>query len=229
MAEKFAGYGQEAVDWFIGLERDNSKSYFTATRSQWETHVLQPLTAMLESLALEFGGTVRVFRQNRDVRFSRDKSPYKTTTYGVLERSGSAAGLYAQISAAGLYAATGYHEMASDQLERFREAIAHDKTGAALVAILHKIHSAGLTTMTLTPPLKTAPRSYPRDHPRVELLRQKDLVVGRLLPPGAELASPGAQEHVAAVWRAGLPLGAWLDKHVGESDTPPEVRYGARP
>lgn len=222
----FVGFGSDAVNWFVGLEQDNSKEYFNATRHQWETQVRDPLHALLHELAQEFGGTVRTFRQNRDVRFSPDKSPYKTTTAGLIEQPHSQAALYAQMSAHGLYAATGYHELARDQLERFRDAIVVEESGSELAAILQAITAAGLSSTPLSPPLKTAPRGYPREHPRIALLRQKDLIVGNTLPPGAELTSRAALDHVAHVWRAGAPLAAWLDKHVGASSIPPEVRYG---
>ncbi len=245
----FEGFGSDAVNWFIGLEQDNSKEYFNATRTQWETQVRDPLHALLHELAQEFGGTVRTFRQNRDVRFSPDKSPYKTTTAGWIEPPHSQATLYAQLSAQGLLAATGYAELAADQLERFRDAIGQplrrprqtpmlaadqlerfrdaivaEESGPELIAILQAITDAGLTTMPLSPPLKTAPRGYPREHPRVDLLRQKDLIVGNLLPPSLELTNRAALEHVAHVWRTGAPLAAWLDQHVGASNIPPETR-----
>ena len=96
----FAGFSPEAFAWFAGLERDNTKAYFTATREVYETQVREPLEEMLEELAADFGGHVKMFRQNRDVRFSPDKSPYKTTTYGILyELSVPGQGLYAQLSA----------------------------------------------------------------------------------------------------------------------------------
>jgi uncharacterized protein (TIGR02453 family) len=161
-----------------------------------------------------------VFRQHRDVRFSPDKSPYKTRTYGVVHSvPGSAAAFYAEISARGLYAAAGYWRMASDQLERYRAAVVDEGgPGAPLAAAVAEVERAGLE---LTPPaLKTAPRGMPRDHPRVELLRYKDLVAGRRLGPGRKLATLAAREHVASTWRAAGPLLSWLDAHVGASAMP---------
>lgn len=119
----FDGFPAAAFEWFEGLERDNSKGYFTATRDVYERAVREALEAMLEELAGEFGGDVRLFRQHRDVRFSRDKSPYKTRTYGLVHEPGSEAGFYAQVSASGLFAGTGYHDLAPDQLERYRTAV----------------------------------------------------------------------------------------------------------
>jgi len=153
-------------EWFTGLERDNSKRYFTATRTRYEREVRGGLEAMLDELCAEFGGVVRVFRQQRGVRFSPDKSPYKLQTYGLLGGvEGPRAGLYAQLSARGLYAGTGPHVLARDQLERYREAVADDRSGPALAAAVAAAVDAGPEPAGES--LKTAPRGYPRDHPRI--------------------------------------------------------------
>ena len=84
---------------------------------------------------MTFGGEARVFRQQRDLRFTPDKTPYKTPTYGVIGgASVPGAGLYAQVSASGLYAGTGYYQLGRDQLDRYRAAVAGDATGPRLEA-----------------------------------------------------------------------------------------------
>jgi uncharacterized protein (TIGR02453 family) len=209
----FDGFGAGAVAWFEGLERDNSREYFKATRATFDDDVRGPFELMLAELSDERGCEVHVFRQHRDTRFSADKSPYKTRTYGVLHTAGEGNALYAEISARGLYAAAGYWRMAGDQLARFREAVLADATGPELAAAIAAVERAGLE---LAPPaLKTAPRGLPRDHPRVALLRYKDAIAGRRLAPGPALATRQALEHVDATWRSARPLIAWLDAHVG--------------
>ena len=100
-----------------------------------------------------------MFRQNRDIRFSADKSPYKTNTYGVLRGTDTAAqGLYASISADGLVAGSGYHVMARDQLERFREGVADDRHGPELAKLAARAEQAGLELWGQS--LATAPRGY---------------------------------------------------------------------
>ena len=209
-------FGAGAVAWFEGLERDNSREYFAATRATFEDEVRGPFEAMLEELRAEFGGEAKVFRQHRDVRFSPDKSPYKTRTYGILHAlPRSAAALYAEISARGLYAGSGYWRMAADQLERYRTAVVDDAAGEALARAVAAVRGAGLE---LAPPaLKTAPRGVARDHPRIELLRFKDLIAGSRLESGPALATRAAHDHVAATWHAAAPLMGWLDGHVGRS------------
>ena len=166
---------------------------------------------------------MRVFRQQRDLRFTRDKSPYKTRTYGVLQGvPGAAAGLYAQLSARGLYAGTGYHELARDQLERFRAAVADDVTGPTLAAAAAAAENAGLELAGES--LRTAPRGYPRDHPRIDLLRRRQLIAGRALPGTGGIGRDAALGHVAGTWRAAAPLNGWLNEHVGASTIPPQGR-----
>jgi uncharacterized protein (TIGR02453 family) len=176
-----------------------------------------PLEALLDELADELGADdVKVFRQNRDVRFSADKSPYKTRTYGLVHAR--PAPLFVQVDRDGLFAGTGYHELDRAQLERFRAAVADDASGRALEAALATAHAGGVETYGEA--LKTAPRGYPRDHPRVALLRHKSLIAGRALPAGSGISREAALEHVAATWRAAEPLNAWLDEHVGPTTEP---------
>ena len=216
MDAAFRGFGTEVFEWFAGLERDNSKAYFTATRDRYENDVRGGLEAMLDELSESFGGHARMYRQQRDLRFTPDKSPYKTTTYGILRGApGGGAGLYAQLSAHGLYAGTGYYLLARDQLERFRDAVASERTGARLVEAAAAAEDAGLELAGGS--LKTAPRGYPRDHPRIELLRRKWLIAGRALAGAGGIGRNAAIEHVSTAWRVAAPLNAWLDAHVGPS------------
>jgi uncharacterized protein (TIGR02453 family) len=211
----FLGFGPEVFWWFDGLERENTREYFTRTRDLYEREVRE----QLEELLLELGGgDVKVFRQHRDLRFSRDKRPYKERTYGV------AGGLYVQISARGMYVGTGYYRVEPDQLERLRAAVADDETGPVLERALAKarLDVAGAE-------LKTAPRGYPRDHPRIALLRHKALIAGRREPPGrAGIGRDVALEHLRGTWQGAAPLNAWLDEHVGPSTLPPPEPRGRR-
>jgi uncharacterized protein (TIGR02453 family) len=181
-AASFHGFPANAFEWFRGIETDNSKHYFSTHRETYEVAVRDALQGLLEELAAEFGGTVKMFRQHRDVRFSRDKSPYKTRTYGVIaERPGSRSALYAQLSSEGLFAGTGYYMLATDQLARFRAAVANDVTGPELERAVRSVEKAGVETFGEA--LRTVPRGYPRDHPRIELLRHKSLIAGRRIDP----------------------------------------------
>jgi uncharacterized protein (TIGR02453 family) len=229
MDDGFHGFGPEVFEWFEGLERENTRDYFTRTRALFDAEVRGGMEALLDELADEFGGgAVKVFRQHRDLRFSPDKSPYKTRTYGVVSDAPELVGRsgYAAISSSGLYAGIGYYRMARDQLERYRTAVDRDAPGEELVAIVAAVEGAGLTVEGEA--LMTAPRGYPRDHPRIELLRRKAIVAGRRLPAGGGIGREEALEHVSSTWRAAQPINSWLDANVGPSDLPAEGRYGRR-
>ena len=215
----FNGFGRRAIDWFKELEADNSKAYFEATRETFETDVKAPMTALLEETAATVGGEVKLFRPYRDIRFAKDKSPYKKNFYGVVHsRPGSAAGYYAAISVKGLAAGTGYYEMAADQIERFRQAVDDEETGSELETILAELEEAGHRVWGEA--VKSAPRGWPKDHPRIHLIRHKQIVVSRLMPPSDGLCGRAAIEHCFAMWRAAGPFTDWLDANVGPSEMP---------
>jgi uncharacterized protein (TIGR02453 family) len=210
----FEGFGPNVRTWFNGLEADNSREYFAANRDVFEESIRGQMDALLLELSHRFGGEVKLFRQNRDIRFSADKSPYKTNTYGVLRGSEIAPqGLYASISADGLVAGSGYHMMARDQLDRFREAVDEDRYGAELAELVAKAQKAGLEVWGDS--VATAPRGYPRDHERIELLRRKSLALGARLKLGRGISRADGLQFVTKTWRAAAPVTGWLERHVG--------------
>ncbi len=213
---KFEGFQPQVHQWFKGLEADNSKQYFAAHRDFFEESIRDQMEALLTELSDTFGGDVKLFRQHRDVRFSADKSPYKTNTYGVLRGTDTAReGLYASISAHGLVAGSGYHVMARDQLDRYRQGVADDRHGPGLAMLVGQAETAGLELWGLS--LATAPRGYPKDHPRIELLRRKSLSLGAALRADRGIGRTDALEFVGTTWRAAAPVTGWLDEHVGAS------------
>jgi uncharacterized protein (TIGR02453 family) len=224
---EFDGFSSKAFAWFDGIEENNNRDWFQANRDTYESEVRGPLEAMLTELCDDFGGDLKLFRQNRDVRFSHDKSPYKTRTYGLIAgRAGSETGLYAELSSEGLYAGSGYHEFAPDQLTRFREAVDDARKGPALERAVEKARAAGLEVGYES--LKTAPRGYAKDHPRVALLRHKILVAGARLAGSSKRGMSGDRvlEHCRSTWKAAKPMTDWLDKHVGPSTLSREERFG---
>lgn len=220
-APPFGGFAPAAFAWFAGLEADNSRQWFSAQRAVYDQEVRGPLSALLEQLAEEQGGSVRLARQHRDTRFSSDKSPYKTRAYGlIVDRHDSVASLYLELSSAGLFAGSGYHGFAADQLARFRDAVAGETAGPALEQTLDAVEAAGVEIFGQA--LKTAPRGFPRDHPRAALLRHKSLIAGRRLVPSAAgaITAEAASDHARSTWSAIAPMNAWLDAHVGATAHP---------
>jgi uncharacterized protein (TIGR02453 family) len=203
----FDGFRPAAFTWFAGLEADNTKEWFRAHRGAYDGEVRDPLTALLEELAGD--APVRLARPNRDVRFSKDKSPYKTRCYGTIDGR-----LYAELSRDGLFAGTGYYGMDADQLARYRAAVDDDASGRALVEIVSTLETDGIETFGAV--LKTAPRGFTTDHPRAELLRHKLLIAGARIVPDASggLSRDAALDHLRDTWTACAPLLAWLDEHV---------------
>ena len=213
---KFAGFGPKVQKWFKGLEADNSKEYFTGSRDFFDESVRDQMAALLTELSAKFGGEVKLFRQNRDIRFSADKSPYKTNTYGVLYGTELAAqGLYASISATGLVAGSGYHVMARDQLDRYREAVVDDERGPELVKLVAKAEKTGIELWGDS--LATAPRGYPKEHERIELLRRKSLALGARMEFGRGIGRADGLRFVTQTWRAAASVTGWLDANVGVS------------
>jgi uncharacterized protein (TIGR02453 family) len=216
---RFEGFGPEVRTWFQGLEADNSREYFVANRDFFEKSIRGQMEALLSELSEEFGGEAKMFRQNRDIRFSPDKSPYKNNTYGIVYGSPMAAqGLYASISADGLVAGSGYHVMARDQLDRYREQVVDDEHGLELMKLVARAQTAGLEVWGES--LATAPRGYPKDHARIELLRRKSLTLGARLPSERGIARADGLRFVTRTWRAAAPVTGWLDGYVGASTLP---------
>lgn len=211
----FQGWPAEAIEFYEGLEADNTKAYWEQHRSEYESAVKAPMVALLEKLGSEFG-KAKIFRPNRDVRFSTDKSPYKTAIGAVAIRDGSV--FYVQVSADGLHAASGYYQMARDQLARFRAAVDKAGTGMQVLALVEGLETDGYRVGGEA--LKAAPRGFRPDHPRIRLLRHKGLTVGEEYPPGAWLGTAKAADRVVRVWRAAGPLNAWLQANVGPSTEP---------
>jgi uncharacterized protein (TIGR02453 family) len=219
----FSGIPADALDFFAELEAHNERAWWHANKDRFEASVAGPMRALLDVLEPEFG-TFRVFRMNRDVRFSTDKSPYKTAHAAMTETAGGSSH-FVQLSATGLFVGAGIYHPARDQLERFRRAVVDDASGTALETSIADVRAAKVTVEPgREPPLATAPRGFPKDHPRVELLRWKGCIALQDLGAPKWLHTRQAAERVSGVWRRAAPLTAWLDRHVGPSDLPPESR-----
>jgi uncharacterized protein (TIGR02453 family) len=216
----FSGWPPEALEFYEGLLADNTKAYWHEHKPVYEASVYTPMAELLEELAGEFGPG-RIARPYRDVRFRVDKSPYKTNIYAILEGGG-----YVSFSADGLFAGMGYYQMAPDQLDRYRRAVADDATGEELVRVVEQLKAARLEVEG-SQRLKSAPRGYPSDHPRIDLLRNKNLIAWRHWPVAGWLHTAGAKRRVVDFLRTSAPLQRWLDDHVGESEAPEARAPGA--
>ncbi|HKA03941.1 MAG TPA: DUF2461 domain-containing protein [Acidimicrobiales bacterium] len=218
----FCGFPAEAITFFEGLEADNSKTYWTAQKDVYERAVKEPMETLCAELDDDGFGPMRMFRPYRDVRFSKDKSPYKTATAAAGETEDGSV-YYVHLSAEGLFVGSGYYHMANDQLERFRAAVDADSTGREIARITAALEKARYD-LAAHESLKTAPRGYAKDHPRIDLLRRKGLVAGKQWPISKWLHTAEAKKRIEGAWRDFLPLNAWLAAHVGPSELPPDER-----
>ncbi len=206
-AVAFRGWPAEAIEFYEGLEADNSRTYWQVHKAEYEQLVQQPMQQLLAELAPEFGEG-RIYRPYRDIRFSADKSPYKTAMAASLDSGG-----YIQLSADGLGAGCGMYMLDPEQLDRYRRAVVDDRRGTKLASIVAVTSKRGIE-VTAHETLKSAPRGYPKDHPRAELLRHKGLVTWKRWPVGDWLGTSQAKKRVVDFLRASAPLNEWLATHV---------------
>ncbi|WP_035841954.1 DUF2461 domain-containing protein [Kitasatospora azatica] len=210
----FHGWPAEALDFYEGLEADNSKTYWTAHKALYDEAVHGPTAELLAELEGEFGPG-KIFRPNRDLRFSADKSPYKTHLGAFLEQGG-----YIQLSANGLASGLGMYQLATDQLDRYRRAVDEEVTGRELERVIAQLAKKDIGVVGVSS-LKSAPRGYPKDHPRIELLRHKGLIAWQEWPVEPWLGTAEAKTRIAAFLRGARPLKDWLGTRVGPSQEPP--------
>jgi uncharacterized protein (TIGR02453 family) len=203
----FTGWPVEAIEFYEGLQADNSKTYWVEHRPTYDECVLRPMQELLHELEPEFGEG-KVFRPYRDVRFSADKSPYKTAIGALLTGGG-----YVQLSADGLASGCGRWHLEPEQLSRFRDAVAADRSGEPLEQLVEELRAGGVE-VTSRDALKTVPRGYPKDHPRADLLRCKGLVSWQQWPVAAWLGTAKAKDRVVGFLRSSAGLNDWLAANV---------------
>jgi uncharacterized protein (TIGR02453 family) len=202
----FSGFPVEALDFYDDLEVDNTKSFWESHKHVYNECVKAPMTALCDALAAEFGDA-KIFRPYRDVRFAKDKTPYKTHQ-GAFVGVAPATGWYVEVSPRGVRVGGGFYEASGERLAAIRDAMAHDKTGPQLLRLVRKLEKAGFEISGEQ--LKTAPRGYDADHPRIELLRRKQLFAARQYGFEPFIHAPELLEHVRADWRAVKPLVSWV-------------------
>jgi uncharacterized protein (TIGR02453 family) len=183
----FTGWPVEAVEFYEGLEADNTKAYWQEHKAVYEQCVKAPMEALLADLAEEFGGG-RVFRPYRDTRFSKDKTPYKLSCDAHLP------GGYLSLSADELFVGSGLYMPDSEHLQRYRTAVAADSSGEALESIVTDLRNGGYE-VGAHQTLKTAPKGFPKGPsphraPEAQGHRDVEVVAGRRLARDGEGQGP---------------------------------------
>ena len=207
MAGQFNGFPAEAIAFLKQLSRHNNREWFQAHKDVYEQACREPMKALVSDLGPGVG-SVKITRINRDIRFSSDRSPYRTYI------AAGVRGNYVSLSAEGLYVGTGMYKPEPAALQRLRAAIASDASGPLLQKIVTSLRRKGYTVDTHDR-VSTTPRGYAADHPRIDLLRMKDIFAGKTFPPQPWLSTPKALDRVRTVMTEIKPLADWLRQHVG--------------
>ena len=206
---EFSGFPEAALDFYDDLEMDNTKTFWEAHKETYTTAVAAPMKALTASLTDEFGAA-KIFRPYRDVRFAKDKTPYKTHQ-GAFVPKGPSTGYYVQVGAPGVRVGVGFYEASGPRLASIREAIVEKRRGGELEDILATMTAAGWELGGDR--LKTAPRGYDADHPRIELLRHKSMTLGKSYGFEPFIHTADLLERVRADWREATPFVEWVLRH----------------
>ena len=201
----FTGFPVAALDFYDDLEMDNTKSFWEKHRAVYEESVKRPMVALMEALAPEFapdGRTSKIFRPYRDVRFAKDKTPYKDHQ-GAYVRTGAGSGWYVQLSAAGVFVGVGYYGPSPEALASIRKAIDDDRRGTAFEKLVGALVKKGWQLGGEK--LKTAPKGYASDHPAIELLKRKQFLAMHQLDD-ADVLKDDFTDHILAVCKAMKPF-----------------------
>jgi uncharacterized protein (TIGR02453 family) len=226
-------FTKAALSFFKGLERNNDKQWFEAHRAEYENEVREPMRALIEDMnarfarfAPEIGGDPKrsMFRINRDTRFSRDKSPYKTHAACWFshrrasprvggEAEGGSAGFYFHLQPGGKsLAGAGLWMPPRSQLNELRDAIVEDHEGFARVVSGLPKRFGGLDDEHAM--LKRVPRGFAEDHPAAKWLKYQSFTSGRALKD-SEVIGPQLPGLLAREFEALLPLVRWLNDALG--------------
>jgi uncharacterized protein (TIGR02453 family) len=205
----FQGITAGAFEFYEELQDNNNREWWQEHRDRYQSLVKEPLASLLAELEPRFGPG-KLFRPNRDIRFSEDKSPYKTAQ-GAVASVQEGVGYYLQVSADGLLVGGGYHSHTPAQLARYRNSVDASGTGEALRQIVEAVAAAGFAVEGEK--LKTVPRGYAREHPRAELLKHKSLSASVTLGRQDWLGTPAAVQDIAGLWEDLRPLVDWVSRH----------------
>jgi uncharacterized protein (TIGR02453 family) len=208
--EPFTGFPAAALDLYDDLEMDNTKAFWEAHKDVYATAVAAPMRSLTAALADEFGDA-KIFRPYRDVRFAKDKTPYKTHQ-GAFVAKGPSTGYYVQVGAPGVRVGVGFYEASGPRLASVREAIVDERRGAELEDILRTMQADGWELGGDR--LKTSPRGYAADHPRIELLRHRSMTLGMSYGFEPFIHTPELLDRVRADWRAATPFVEWVQAYV---------------
>jgi uncharacterized protein (TIGR02453 family) len=234
-APTFTGFRPEAIQFLVDLAENNDRAWFQPRKGEYERLLKEPLEALISALAERFatrGIPLRAdpskspFRIYRDVRFSKDKSPYKTNLGASFPWTGEAptgadsdagarshnanihsSGGYFHLSPGEIYVGGGIWHPEKPWLEAFRRRVV-DEPGRVRKLVDEPRFKATFGSLG-GDSLVRVPTGFPPDHPDVELLKLKDVTFGRRLSD-AETMSPGLPGLIADTFEAAMPVMRYL-------------------
>jgi uncharacterized protein (TIGR02453 family) len=223
----FAGFSKSAPGFFHELAHEMNRDWFVANKDRYEREWVAPMTALLEQVHAAIApaykptklGAPKIMRIHRDVRFSKDKAPYKThigaviTVAGKKIGEGGTAAMYVHLGVSEEFVGVGTYMFDADKLAKWRKAVA-GKPGAELAALVAKLRKAGYEVGGHDD-YKKVPKPYAADHPRAALLVLRGLTAGPGEIPKGMLHDAKLAAWLAKHGKALAPLVKWLDKHVG--------------
>ena len=229
----FSAFRPEALRFLRGLARRNTREWFERHRAEYEAELRDPLRALVEEMDVRLAGIApelvgdprrSIFRIHRDVRFSPDKSPYKTNAACQFyhrdagrgagqDAEGAGAGLYFQLAEGDCFVAGGVWMPARPALDRIREAIAADPGAMPRLARAPAFRRR-FGALDEEAVLKRMPRGYPPEHPAERWLRFRSFTSTRELT-AEEVTSPRLPVLLARDFAALVPLVRWLNATIG--------------
>jgi uncharacterized protein (TIGR02453 family) len=226
---EFEGFSPDLLKFLRALARHNDKNWFDAHRGDYEALFLEPARAFATAMqgALKaVGPEVRseprvngsIMRINRDTRFSKDKTPYKTAMHFMFPVGGgpmrSGPGYYLRIAENELGIAAGLFGFAPDQLAAYRDAVVDSRRGRALRAAVDRVRKAGPYELN-APGYKRVPKGYDPDHPNADFLLMKGFYAFADMPVPRAFFSREAIPFVIERFKELKPIPVWLSKVLG--------------
>ena len=214
----FAGFPKDAPGFFHELSIEMNRDWFLANKERYAATWVAPMTELLDEvrakLARTYGtlGEPKIMRIHRDVRFSKNKQPYKTHIGASISTAKGHTALYLHLGVDEEFVGCGAYFFEPKQLATWRKLVA-GKAGEPLAKLVAKLRKAGYVVGGHDDYVRV-PKPYAADHPRAELLKQKGLTGGFPAMPRGLLHQPGLVAWLVKHGKATAPLVTWLDEHV---------------
>lgn len=218
----FSGFSQDLLDFFQQLAKNNNKAWLDAHRREYDGLLIEPAKQFVAALAEELDSIsphIRakptidgsIMRMNRDIRFSADKSPYKTALHFRFwqgTQKNTSPSFFMRFDATRLGIAAGVHGFTQEQLQAYRNAVADEQTGKALRRAIDTALAKGFELSGEH--YKRVPKGFEPDHVNADLLRHNGLLVGQDMPLAEEMCSPKAAKYILKQFKQLTPLHTWL-------------------